>query len=791
MKLLIIHLLLLSLVINTQEYETKTEKVQIKSKESDGLQTTQTTLVSRKAKRLLTQGQVQQNPTPCKASNCIKCLANDQISCAQCHSDYYIYKTTTNKNYCKANPTFGVLTVEYEQTTQEVIITFDQAVVILKTNPADLITSLTLTNNGEKGEAAEVAFTKVTQGTSMPSKPYNLDQLIFKADFKGAKINDGVIKMSLTRDLTALRSNKSEVNRLSSPSHEVEKIYYYENKAVESFLEKAKTPIGIFIKITILLSLFLKYHHSHHFLLSLQMLDYLLYYNLRFPTNLYKFLQLFSMSNVFKFVPNPFAMAYDKDCRPFDRRVAAELGSCQLLSNFGHILAIWLIYALLHLIARTALKRNRTPFAGHFKKIFSFQNLIQILNNFQMFFLLVIFINLKKTPEKGTPIAWINYSISGALLLFYMFIMHRIYKYTGYALFEFRVEKDEVSRGVVVQDKLEREHRYEFLKYRFLIDNYRKDYEFQTFYFFYCCLRYPIPAFFMVLAQGFPTVQIGFTFISFFVFEIMVVKDRPYHRKLKNRLEIINLSLYSILNIVFVIISFEPGMDGMIHYQIFGNFGIFLVFVIFMINIGFFVYEMVRTYILRKGSNKKDVIQREIDIDVRRMRRKTLNLRNRANGMNRGKASLEKGKPDKESKNKKKKEESKPNTNKKEHKIHPDDSVDFDILEKAEVPGSHLIIKNLGRKPPGSQSKKKSGSAPSKTSKEADSPDVNLKSSKERNISKFDPKIKKTANEAPGNKTEEDNNIKDKRRSSDKGPGKKDAWDIGSSPLGQKRKPFW
>ena len=273
--------------------------------------------------------------------NCLKCEFNSDLKCTKCQKGY---KIDAGKCVGEEDNSLTIIKSTYSDTPSRVRIEFDQKI------------SASITTSNTKLELRALTKTQVKEGIQIESIFFILEEneKFIRIHFrpKSASIEEGVLKITLLeKDLIRAKENTSII--YSKKYIEIPGIRFF---TPEKEIKAANTTSKVASYSLSLLGLIGFIGSSPSFfevIKSFQMVEFLVYLNVKHPSNLHYFLENLELQFIEK-LPNPFKFFKGDKCSIDKEKFVEDNITCYILSDQGRyiifnaiIIAVFIFFKIL------------------------------------------------------------------------------------------------------------------------------------------------------------------------------------------------------------------------------------------------------------------------------------------------------------------------------------------------------------------------------------------------------------------------------------------------------------
>lgn len=285
-----------------------------------------------------------------------------------------------------------------------------------------------------------------------------------------------------------------------------------------------------------------------------QMMDFMLYFEVKHPSNFIRFLELMS-SNFLGDFPNIFRFLVDDDCPLIRTKFAENELSCQFISNCGQLVFITLILMLIKVIFWILNKAVQDPhklpsnFARRIMKInneiLNIEFFISVMDMFQLDFYVAIFLQMDALEIRSGK-SMINIGVAIVFLVGLMF--------TKLYLFFVSTRVAKVRTETSIKEKGYRKH---YLDYMFLSNETHANSWYSLHHMAVNLLKDPVISVFLVFASKVSLVQTGSVLVIMSLYFFLEMKDRPRLQVKENIRNMISLGVYTLAITFFLVLAFR------------------------------------------------------------------------------------------------------------------------------------------------------------------------------------------------------------------------------------------
>ena len=508
-----------------------------------------------------------------KPNNCKECLLNclscedETLNCKTCQEGFEKDEKDPKRCLYIVPKELSMEAKNFFRKTSSVHFRFDKEI---QTKDFQRVMSVTLIDQGEPSEDPEgYSYTL--------ERSVNQKELIVKIDFKKAYTN-GILTVHNTskRNIASLPLDEdlTDIHYFTGESLAFKNINFFEDKAFTESFESSKSSGKATLGTTSMVSILASPGFGTVTVKLYQMFDILKLFNIKWPINFLRYLELFETS-IFDMVPSIYKIDESKICKPHPILQENEI-SCLFLNNSAspliEIFVIIVLKLLLMVLLKKRFQRNSTQVfkkkAANTKEIqplnsdkprednlvtrlisklnlvFNIAFFVEMMLSMEIDILLSVFSNLREYWI-SPAVVFSNTTLSFVMLFFYIFLIRHV----AHNSIRLEVLKNK-PKGSSIQA-------IEFRKeWGFLKSEYKKGVKgLASFSHELVVVRDFFICFFIVIFIEVPFIQI-LPSLAFFVFTFLIQAiNQPYENFCMNLLSTINQAVYVIILVISLLLK--------------------------------------------------------------------------------------------------------------------------------------------------------------------------------------------------------------------------------------------
>ena len=475
--------------------------------------------------------------------------------------------------------------------------------------------------------------------------------LSFELTPKLDELNGGVLLVEFLNQ-TTIRGKKDPLSFIEKNQTKISPVSYYSAEGQEITLKSVAVPAKTGVKAVMASTTIISARSAFALFRVFQMIELLLFVNVKHPSNLSLFLDLFS-ETIFDDIPNPFKFITSETCFIKKGKLADQELSCYIFKNLGSFMTMVISYTLLYLLAliisKLVPKKNLVGRLGSWaKEKMDLPFWVGLFQAIQLDVFVNFFIVLTRVSHHDDVITSVNFAFTILVSMYWLgFSGFMIYKthsvYSNMQLVKEFEEEQEKKKENMKKNRLKEvfrrmkknqrgsqnrenhrvqneeeskekirveEARYYLKGNQDIIVETKPDSVYQRHYHAMVFLKDFLIAFSVVILHDQPILQTSLLSFSFGSFLILDCLYLPFVNKKSNFMEISRGAIYGLCCFMFLILSrVQDTMSKKSQFHYIGYPLIALVSVLILVNVAGSCYD---TYLsirrrfcrLKKDSNK-------------------------------------------------------------------------------------------------------------------------------------------------------------------------------------------